>query len=77
MTKSDELELWRHIKLLHEAHYRLGISLEALQALSDQDGHHDQRVALEKSAFQAYSLMHEDTVGIIEQKIQHLMKDSI
>jgi hypothetical protein len=74
MTSYDEIDLWRQIRLLHEVTYRQRIVIETLQTLSDRAGLLEQRLALEKSASQAYSPTHADILRLIDEKIQHLMK---
>jgi hypothetical protein len=73
MTNTDEITLWRYIRLLHVAHHHLGVSIEALRRLADENGLSEKRMALEKLVFQESSQIHDESLREIDDRIQKLM----
>jgi DNA-binding transcriptional MerR regulator len=74
MTNADELTLWRYVRLLHVSHHHLGVSVEALRKLADENGLSERLTALEKSASQESSQIHDESLREIDHRIQKLMK---
>jgi hypothetical protein len=73
MTTSDEIDLWRQIRILHEWHHRLAVSVQALRKLADESGLLEKLTALEKSAAQESLHIHEESLRAIDAKVRHLL----
>ena len=73
MTHTDQISLWRQIRLLHEWHYRLAVSNEALRRLSDEAGFSEKRMELEKLVSEETSQIQAESLSVIDDIIQRLM----
>lgn len=73
----DEIDLWRQIRLLHEWHYRLAVSVGALRQLAEESGFLGRMLELEIKGAQESSQIHAESLRLIDEKIQMLVKSQI
>jgi hypothetical protein len=73
MTNSDEIDLWRQIRILHEAQRRLEASVVALRKLAGESGLFDRLAELESQELSRTAAVHKEQIDAIDAKVRHLL----
>lgn len=72
MTNHDQIDLWRQIKILHEAHRRLEASVVALRKLAGPD-QFARLSELENQELSRTAEVHKEQIDAIDAKVRHLL----
>jgi hypothetical protein len=73
MTISDEIDLWRQIRILHEWHHSLAVSVVALRKLAAESGFLEKLTELEKIETQQTLQVHADNLRKVDEKVRRLL----